>query len=346
MKKLASIVKSIKNRTGIEVSVFSEDLKYFLADESGKPPVLPDKRDFERFYLSENQKRVFFKFRFSGINYIGSIEGLSRERQNYAFLIVSLIENFKDETDGLPFEETLKRVLSGDISTGNFERFIEENNLPKGPCFALTISFDRHKFYEVSGFLDKKKTDYDLVAPMDITTIAYVKIEGAEDSKNNIKTFAKNLYEEILRATGERVVIGTGTYKSDLSKVNQSYREATLALKINGYLYNNLPIHSYSDYLLIRILEDMPKYKLKEITQTLLNEAGEDLFDDEEMLRTAEAFMENDLNLSETSRVLYAHRNTLMYRFDKIQRATNLDVRRFPDAMTFRILSVIKKIID
>lgn len=90
----------------------------------------------------------------------------------------------------------------------------------------------------------------------------------------------------------------------------------------------------------------MPKYKLKEITQTLLNEAGEDLFDDVEMLRTAEAFMENDLNLSETSRVLYAHRNTLMYRFDKIQRATNLDIRRFPDAMTFRILSVIKKIID
>lgn len=343
MKKLASIVRSIKARTGIEISVFSDDMKYFLSD-GGKPPVLPDKKDFEHFYVSENQKRIFFRFRFSGINYIGSIEGITRERQNYAFLIVSLIENFHDETDGLTFSETLKRVLSGDISTGNFERFIDENNLKQGSCFAMTISFDKHKFNEVLAFLNGKKTDYDLVTAMDVTTIAYVKIAENEENKPNVETFARTVYEEIYKATGERAVIGTGTYKADLSKANVSYREATLALKTNGYLYNNLPIHSYSNYLLIRILEDMPKYKLKEISQTLLNEEGDDLFDDVEMLRTAEVLMENDLNLSEASRALYMHRNTLTYRLDKIQKATNLNIRLFQDAMTFRILSLIKKI--
>ena len=98
--------------------------------------------------------------------------------------------------------------------------------------------------------------------------------------------------------------------------------------------------------MLIRLLEDLPKYRLKEITANILDEEGEALFADEEMLRTASVLMENNLNISEASRALYMHRNTLTYRLDKIEKVTNLNIRNFHDAVTFRILSIIKKIAD
>ena len=63
------------------------------------------------------------------------------------------------------------------------------------------------------------------------------------------------------------------------------------------------------------------------------------------MLNTAEAFLQNNLNVSETSRLLYMHRNTLLYRLDKIEKATGLNVRQFADAVSFRVLTVMYKLL-
>ena len=69
------------------------------------------------------------------------------------------------------------------------------------------------------------------------------------------------------------------------------------------------------------------------------------MFADSEMVTTAEEFLNTSLNVSETSRNLYMHRNTLMYRLDKIERATGLDVRKFQDAMTFRLIMILHKLL-
>ena len=69
------------------------------------------------------------------------------------------------------------------------------------------------------------------------------------------------------------------------------------------------------------------------------------MFGDEELYETADAFLESSLNLSETSRQLFMHRNTLMYRLDKIERITGLNIRKFSDAVTFRILSVLHRLL-
>ena len=69
------------------------------------------------------------------------------------------------------------------------------------------------------------------------------------------------------------------------------------------------------------------------------------IFEDNEMIETAEEFLDNNLNVSETSRKLYLHRNTLTYRLDKIAGETGLDVRKFSDAVTFRLITMIKKLL-
>ena len=80
---------------------------------------------------------------------------------------------------------------------------------------------------------------------------------------------------------------------------------------------------------------------LAEIT----DDSFKEVFDDEEMLATAEAFLQSSLNVSETSRQLYMHRNTLLYRLDKIEKATGLNIRSFSDAVSFRVLTVIHRLL-
>ena len=85
---------------------------------------------------------------------------------------------------------------------------------------------------------------------------------------------------------------------------------------------------------------------MQEYLEQFRAESAEEIFEDEEMTETAEAFLESSLNVSETSRNLFMHRNTLMYRLDKIERVTGLNIRKFSDAVTFRILSVLYKLLQ
>ena len=77
----------------------------------------------------------------------------------------------------------------------------------------------------------------------------------------------------------------------------------------------------------------------------LIDEKSKEVFDDEEMLLTAEEFLQNSLNVSETSRKLYMHRNTLLYRLDKIEKSSGLNIREFPQAVSFRVLTILHKLL-
>ena len=104
-------------------------------------------------------------------------------------------------------------------------------------------------------------------------------------------------------------------------------------------------IHAYKDFMLVKIIEDLPNAKMKEFLDVVLDENGKQIFKDKEIIETAEEFLNNNLNISETARILYIHRNTLMYRIDKIERTIGLDIRKFGDALTFRIVSVLYKLL-
>ena len=346
MEKLNYIIKNVKSKTGIDVSYFSEDMSV-VCTEQFKPLALPDKPDFSQVYRSEKQNRTFFKFRFSDVNFIGSLQGVDKQTENYAYLIASLIENYGEDIDFQDVRENVKRIVSGHISSRNIERFLSENSIKDGACFCLAVSKDRLTDSDALEVIsDIAKANNDLFSVIDQSMAVYVKIVADDQEKVSKESFAVKLYEEIYKKSGEKVLIGVGTYKQKLYKADISYKEALSAMKMNGFLYNGSSVRSYTDFAFIRLLEDLPKYKLKEVKDVLIGDEGDSVFCDEEMLRTAEVLMENDLNISEASRELYMHRNTLTYRLDKIQRATNLDIRKFSDAMIFRILSVVKKITD
>ena len=84
---------------------------------------------------------------------------------------------------------------------------------------------------------------------------------------------------------------------------------------------------------------------MEEYRAELMDASAAEVFEDEEMLNTAEEFLLSSLNVSETSRNLYMHRNTLLYRLDKIEKATGLNIRLFSDAVSFRVLSVLYQLL-
>lgn len=94
------------------------------------------------------------------------------------------------------------------------------------------------------------------------------------------------------------------------------------------------------------MLEDVPESRLKDYLEQLQIGNAAEVFEDEDMLGTAEEFLENSLNISETSRNLYMHRNTLMYRLDKIERITGLNIRKFSDAVSFRVITILYKLMQ
>ena len=104
-------------------------------------------------------------------------------------------------------------------------------------------------------------------------------------------------------------------------------------------------MYSYNDYILIRILSDTPKPLLIKYFDSLLEKNGSEVLADPELMNTAEEFMKNSLNISETSRNMYIHRNTLIYRLDKIEKETGLNLRVFGDAVTFNLLQILNTLI-
>jgi carbohydrate diacid regulator len=117
------------------------------------------------------------------------------------------------------------------------------------------------------------------------------------------------------------------------------------AVRMSNAINSKGEVHSFKEYMLIKMLEDLPKYKLNEYLEMLLDSGAKEIFADQDMTNTAEEFLENSLNSSETSRKLFLHRNTLTYRLDKIERATGLNIRKFSDAVTFRLITILSKLV-
>ena len=124
--------------------------------------------------------------------------------------------------------------------------------------------------------------------------------------------------------------------------MSRSYKEAKMALDVGKIFYADQNIVGYNNLGIGRLIYQLPMPLCKMFIREIFDGKSPDEFD-EETLSTINKFFENSLNVSETSRQLYIHRNTLVYRLDKLQKTTNLDIRVFDDAITFKIALMVVK---
>jgi carbohydrate diacid regulator len=139
-----------------------------------------------------------------------------------------------------------------------------------------------------------------------------------------------------------QVHVAFGTIVNEIKEVSRSYKEAKMALDVGKIFYSDKTIVAYNRLGIGRLIYQLPLPLCKMFIKEIFEGRNPDDFD-EETLITINKFFENSLNVSETSRQLYIHRNTLVYRLDKLQKSTNLDLRVFEDAITFKIALMVVK---
>ncbi len=188
-------------------------------------------------------------------------------------------------------------------------------------------------------FPDKAK---DFVTAVDEKSVILVKEVEPDEQVADIEKYARIIYDTLSAEAIKDIYISVGTIVNDLKDVSRSYKEANMALEVGKIFNCEDPISTYAELGIGRLIYQLPLQLCQMFIQEILQ--GKKIEDfDEETITTVNKFFENSLNVSETSRQLYIHRNTLVYRLDKLEKTTGLDLRRFDHAITFKITIMVSQ---
>lgn len=313
--------------------------------ENSRPGGLPAcDRQFED--VTDDGNNTFFRFLYKNVGYIGVLKGTGPVQRNYAALLPAYIESFAEKEAELSKTEYLKRILLGECSSAGVHKYMTRFSVGKAACFALALYVPRLMEEVVSLIAQYGGNSLDTVVTVDEHNCVLVKFAEEESEYQSPTDYAEFLAQSLKEELGLDVTIGVGSTVKGLKDIALSYSQAAGALRYAEVFAGKGCVHSYKEYMLVKMLEDVPESKLVEYLEELTDENAREIFEDGEMVNTAEEFLQSSLNVSETSRKLYMHRNTLLYRLDKIEKATGLNIRQFPDAVSFRVLTILYKLLE
>ena len=199
---------------------------------------------------------------------------------------------------------------------------------------------DNNALETVRNIFSAKSKDF--ITAVDEKNIILVKEVKANETYDDLSKTAKVIVDMLNTEAMSTVHVAYGTIVNEIKEVSRSYKEAKMALDVGKIFYGNRNIIAYSNLGIGRLIYQLPIPLCKMFIKEIFDGKSPDEFD-EETLTTINKFFENSLNVSETSRQLYIHRNTLVYRLDKLQKSTGLDLRVFEDAITFKIALMVVK---
>ena len=184
--------------------------------------------------------------------------------------------------------------------------------------------------------------DSDFITAVDEKSIVYVTPVNGNEGQAQFIQHAKEIKEGLNEYGIKDAKIAIGNVAETIKDVSRSYKEAQIALEVSKIFYEDASVIAYNQLGIGRLIYQLPLPLCKMFIREVFGDYSPDSID-EETLATIDKFFENNLNVSETSRQLFIHRNTLVYRLDKIQKNTNLDLRNFEDAIAFKIALMVVK---
>lgn len=199
---------------------------------------------------------------------------------------------------------------------------------------------DTNALETVKGLFSSKSKDF--ITQVDEKNIIVVKEVKPNEDYDDMEKTAKVILDMLNTEAMTMVHVSYGTMVNEIKDVSRSYKEAKMALDVGKIFYSDRNVIAYSSLGIGRLIYQLPMPLCKMFIKEIFGDKSPDDFD-EETIATINKFFENSLNVSETSRQLYIHRNTLVYRLDKLQKSTGLDLRVFDDAITFKIALMVVK---
>jgi len=352
-RKFQQLAYQVKEITGLDAGVMDingDILASTIVSEAGKTsPVIQQILESRKKIQSIDgmaYQKVYIK---NKVQYIVFIEDKDEFSLKYLALIALNISNLKefyeDKYDKASF---MKDVVFGNTSPGEILQKSKELHMDYQAyrvVFMIKTNKSKEIFtYEVvQSLFPNKLKDFVLVADEE-TTLLIKEVKSDKDQKGILK-LGQVILDTLNTELMVQAFISVGTVVDNIADVRRSYQEALTALTIGRIFERDKTFYDYSNLGIARLIYELPKPLCRLFLEEVFKDNAFEGFDTETNL-TIQKFFDNSLNISETSRQLYIHRNTLVYRLDKIQKMTGLDLRKFDDAIILKISMLVKMYLE
>ncbi len=338
MQSVSNASMGVLNNTAVLVAGVGKD----ISDELAFDAVTNNASNGKPFVLS-GYTFVAFGMR-NLMDYLVYVEGTDEEAQKMCLLLSVSLANLQvhcgDKYDKINY---LKSVLLGNVLPGdvyiNFGELQIDIDIPR---VVYIIQLQETTDISVQHLLQNMFPDQDFILGMDNLNVVLIKTLPAGYKREDLTKIAKTIVENINAELMLQVYVGMGTPTESIHDLSRSYSEAQMALEIGRVFESDKYILSYDTLGIGRLIYQLPSKLCELFLDEIFKKESINVLDDE-TLQTIYKFFENNLNVSETSRQLFVHRNTLVYRLDKIERLTGLDLRSFDDAVIFKVAILVNK---
>ncbi|MBR5409219.1 MAG: helix-turn-helix domain-containing protein [Clostridia bacterium] len=277
------------------------------------------------------------------------VEGTDANAEKFASVLsvsLSSIKQFYDEKyDRGNFIKNvmLDNILPGDIYLKGRELHFNNDAVRVVFLIRLAEPCEISVFEMIQSLFPEKNKDF--VVNINETDIAVIKEIGANIEAKDLEKLARSIISALDPEIGARAIAGIGTCVKGIKDLAKSFKEAQVALEVGKVFDTEKVIVTYENLGIARLIYQLPSTLCEMFLKEVFKRGSIESLDNETLF-TIQKFFENNLNVSETSRKLFVHRNTLVYRLEKIRKLTGLDLREFDDAIVFKVALMVKKYLD
>ena len=334
---LNKILKDVERETGVKAVVFSDQGVILSASCEECVPSFP------MTGLGEGA------FSQGGFYFYPSKNGAKRcviaipDGENapiFAPLLSHAVQNCLIGSVAQSATDLLHTILAGNGDAADVKRLKDEFGYPQGRYFVMALNSFKSNEGLTSVLSVLADSKYDYVTMTESGILAFVKHVFSEELSP--MDFAHSVAESVFAETGVKLSV-CATDFTDLDGIADGYASALIGLKTAFRMNYTKQVFSYRDFLVVDLLASLPEKELETQRKSIIKPAFIATVEDAELSETAEAFFNCSLNVSETARSLFIHRNTLMYRLNKIEKETGLNIRNFSDALAFRVMQMLYK---
>lgn len=351
------ISKAFQNIVTQMAEVFSK--RFGIADSNGLVLACSGSEPNEEILeglvaAAANSEKLLFKDGFTiramsnkpYAEYVVYVEGTD-EASKYCCNAVAVAANnvrhyYDEKYDKTNFMQNIifDNLISFDLHQKARELHVE-CEVPRAVFYIKVVGPGESDIYEVvrNMFPDK---EHDFVISIDSNNIVFIKELKEILKTSELEDIARQILDTASSEILYPVTIGLSTVASNIDELNNSYKEAQIAIEVGKVFEEEKSILSYDNLGIGRLIYQLP-IKLCELFLEEVFKKGDITTLDDETILTINKFFENDLNVSETSRQLFVHRNTLVYRLEKIFKLTGLDLRKFDQAIVFKVAMMVHK---
>ncbi len=279
-------------------------------------------------------------------DYFVFVEGEDEQAEKYATLLSISLSNIKlyydEKHDRGNFVKNiiLDNILPGDIYLKARELHFSDDVSRVVLLVHIHTATEISAFEVIQNLFPEKNRDF--VINISETDIAVVKELRTKVESKDLEKLAQSIADTLGSEFYTQVSVGIGTPAEGVKELARSFKEAQIALEVGKVFDTEKPIVSYDHLGIARLIYQLPTTLCEMFLREVFKNGSIDSLD-QETLFTIQRFFENNLNVSETSRRLFIHRNTLVYRLEKTKRLTGLDLREFDDAIVFKVALMVKK---